>query len=139
MSLYAGTVGVDGMPAGCRAVALTTDESQSTLTVYVPMATSRDLVAGVAATKKLAVVAAYPPDHSAIQLKGTTTSVRLANDDERALLQDRVDGFAEELHRLGYSLRAVRSINHWPAFAIEMKVEEIFDQTPGPKAGTAIR
>lgn len=139
MSLYAGTVGIDGFPVGCRAVALTARDDLSAITVYVPMATSSDLVAGVAATKRLAVVATYPPDHFAIQLKGTTTAVRLAADDERDLIRDRIEGFAEILHAVGYPLRLVRSVNHWPAFAIDMRVDEVFDQTPGPKAGTPIR
>jgi hypothetical protein len=139
MSLYAGAVGIDGAPVGCRAVALTANPELSRITVYVPMATSSDLVSGVAATKRIAVVATYPPDHFSIQLKGTTTGVRLAADDERDLIRDRVEGFAEVLHAIGFPMRVVRAMNHWPAFAIDLKVEEIFDQTPGPKAGTAIR
>ena len=139
MSLYAGTVGADGVPTGCRAIALTSSGDLATITVYVPMATSRELIAGVAATKRLAVVATYPPDHATVQLKGTASSVRLAEEGERELIQDRVDGFAEVLHRLGYPLRVARAITHWPAFAIDVKVEELYEQTPGPKAGMPLR
>lgn len=139
MSLYAGTVGVDGVPVGCRAVALTTNEALSRITVYVPMATSSDLVAGVAATKRLTVVATYPADHFSLQLKGTAAGVRLAADAERELVSDRLDGFAESLHAIGVPMRVTRSMTHWPAFAIDLDVEEIFDQTPGPKAGMPIR
>jgi hypothetical protein len=139
MSLYAGTVGTDGVPTGCRAVALTSMKDLAAITLYVPMATSRDLLAGIAATKRIAVVATYPPDHGTVQLKGTTGAIRLAADDERELIQDRVDGFAEVLHRLGYPLRLGRAINHWPAFAIEVTVDEVFEQTPGPNAGAPIR
>lgn len=139
MSLYAGAVGIDGTPVGCRAVALTANPELSRITVYVPMATSSDLVACVAATKRLAVVATYPPDHFSMQLKGTTTGVRLAADHERDLVRDRLDGFAEVLFELGVPTRVVRSVSHWPAFAIDLEVEEIFDQTPGPQAGRPMR
>lgn len=139
ISLYAGTVGSDGVPVGCRAVALTSADDLSTVTLYVPMATSRDLLAGVAVTRRIAIVATHPPDHSTVQLKGTTGAVRLAEEDKRELLEDRIDGFAEVLHRLGYPLRIVRAINHWPAFAIDVNVEEIFEQTPGPNAGMPLR
>lgn len=139
MSLFTGAVGVDGFPVGCRAVALTANEDLSRITVYVPMATSGDVVAGVAATKKLAVVATYPPDHFSMQLKGTATGVRLAADPEHELIRDRIDGFAEVLHTLGLPMRLTRSINGWPAFAIDLDVEEIYDQTPGPKAGRSMR
>ena len=139
MSVFVGTVSPDGLPAGCRAIAVVSPDHLKTITVYVPMATSRDVIANVAATKRLAVVATYPPDHSAMQLKGTTTAVRLAADEEAELLRYRIEKFADVLHDLGIPKRIGRSISHWPAFAIDMKVEEVFDQTPGPKAGSPIR
>ena len=139
MSVFVGTVSPDGIPAGCRAIAVTTPDQLKTLTVYVPMATSRDVIANVAATKRLSVVGTYPPDHSAMQLKGTTTAVRLATDGEAEFLHYRIDRFADVLHAIGIPRRVTRSINHWPAFAIDMTVEEVFEQTPGPNAGMVIR
>ena len=138
MSIFVGTVSHDGLPAGCRAIAATSPDQLKTVTVYVPMATSRDVVANVAATKKLAIVATYPPDHSATQLKGTTTAVRLARDDEQEFLRYRIDKFGDILHAIGIPRRVTRGINHWPAFAIDMTVEEVYDQTPGPKAGNPL-
>ena len=139
MSLYAGSVSSDGVPAGCRAVALRTNRELTEITVYLPMATSHDVVANVAATKRLAIVATYPPDHFAVQLKGTTTAVRLAADDESEFVHARLGSFAGVLHAIGIPRRIGESLNCWPAFAIEMKVDEMFEQTPGPKAGTPIR
>jgi len=103
------------------------------------MATSRDVLMNVAATKRLAIVSSYPPDHTTVQLKGTTTAVRLAGDDEAPLVEDRLHRFADVLHAVGIPRRVSHAINHWPAFAIEMTVEQIFEQTPGPNAGTLIR
>jgi len=139
MSLFVGTVSPDGLPAGCRAIAVTSPDQLKTITVYLPMTTSRDVVTNIAATKRLAVVGTFPPDHSTMQLKGTTTAVRLASDDEAEFLRYRADKFAEVLHAIGIPRRLARAINHWPAFAVDMNVEEIFEQTPGPKAGTLIR
>jgi hypothetical protein len=139
MSLYAGSVSSDGVPAGCRAVALRTNRDLTEITVYLPMATSHEVVANVAATKRLAIVATYPPDHFAVQLKGTTTAVRLAADDESEFVHARMNSFADVLHTIGVPRRISGSLNCWPAFAVEMKVDEMFEQTPGPKAGTPIR
>jgi|SRR6185369_5595472 len=139
MSIIVGTVSPDGLPAGCRAIAVVSSDEMKTVTVYVPMATSREVVANVAATKRLAIVGSYPPDHSTMQLKGTTTAVRLAGDDEHELVRTRLERFADVLHAIGVPRRLIRSINYWPAFAIDMKVEEVFEQTPGPKAGTPLR
>src|SRR5947209_10981177 len=139
MSIFVGTVGSDGRPAGCRGIAVTSPDQLKTVTVYVPMATSRDVLTNIAANKRLAIVGTYPPDHSTMQLKGTTTAVRLASDDEAEFLHYRIERFADILHAIGIPRRNARAINHWPAFAIAMKVDEIFEQTPGPNAGMPLR
>jgi hypothetical protein len=43
------------------------------------------------------------------------------------------------LAQIGIPRRVTRAVTCWPAFAIQMKVEEIYDQTPGPKAGLRMR
>ena len=43
------------------------------------------------------------------------------------------------LNTIGYPLRVTRSVTYWPAFALEMRVDEIYEQSPGPKAGTRLR
>jgi len=139
MAVFVGTVSPDGSPAGCRAIAVTSPDQLKTVTVYVPMATSRDVLANVAATKRLAIVGTYPPDHSTMQLKGTTTAVRLATDDESEFVHYRLEKFADVLFAIGIPRRVTRAINYWPAFAIDMKVDEIFEQTPGPNAGMPLR
>ena len=139
MSIIVGTVSPDGLPAGCRAIGVVSSDDLKTVTVYVPMATSREVVANVAATKRLAIVGSYPPDHSTMQLKGTTTAVRLAGDDEAEFVHYRLEKFADILYAIGIPRRVTRAINYWPAFAIDMKVEEIFEQTPGPNAGMSLR
>ena len=139
VSLFVGTVSTDGVPAGCRGVGAVTNDELKTLTVYVPIATSREVLANIAANKRIALVATYPPDHSTVQVKGRTTGVRLAADAEEALVRARLETFAASLEHIGIPRRVTRAINHWPAFAIDFAVDEIFEQTPGPKAGTPIR
>jgi hypothetical protein len=39
----------------------------------------------------------------------------------------------------GVPRRVTRSFAHWPAFAIEIDVDPVFEQTPGPRAGTRLR
>jgi len=137
--MFVGTVSPSGVPAGCRAIGAVSGDELATLTVYVPMATSHEVLANIAATRRLAVVATYPPDHSTVQVKGTTTGVRLAADAEEAIVRERLESFADSLDVIGIPRRVTRAINHWPVFAIDLKIEEIFEQTPGPKAGTPIR
>jgi hypothetical protein len=139
MALFAASVGADGVPALCRAVGLSADESFSRVTIYVPMATSHQLLAAVAASRRLAVVATYPPDHSTTQLKGVTRSVRLAGEEEQPIVREQMRGFVESLHEIGFPYHVPERIRRWPAFAIELDVEEIFEKTPGPNAGSPLR
>jgi len=103
------------------------------------VATSHDALQCVAATKRLAVTANHPATNCSTQLKGTTIEARLARDDEAPFVRERLDAFANMLDALGVPRRIAHSVAHWPAFAIRMRVEQIFEQTPGPKAGTQIR
>ena len=138
-SVLLSSVDVNGMPSFCRGIAVDWNDDLRTMTAYVPIATSRDMIASVATTRRIAMSISNPLDHATIQVKGTTSSVRLASEDERPLVDERLEEFADVLAEVGLPRRLPRSITHWPAFAIKINVEEIFEQTPGPKAGTPIR
>ena len=138
-SIFVGTIGADGTPMCCRAIALRSDDDLASATIYVPIATSRDTLTNLATTHRLAVVVTKPVEHMSVQLKGASCTARLARDDEEAFVRSRLDNLAEVLDRIGVPRRATRSFVHWPAFAIEMQVDEIFEQTPGPRAGTRLR
>jgi hypothetical protein len=138
-SLLVGSVSAKGDPVCCRAVALTSHDDLATVTVYVPMATSAETIANVATTRRLAVVATQPADHCATQLKGIAQATRLAREDEAPMIQKQLWSFGNVLGVLGIPPRVTRCLVYWPAFAIDMRVEEIYDQTPGPKAGARLR
>lgn len=138
MSVYVGTVDAEGFPSVCRAVAVSAKDDLSTVTVYVPVATGQESIANIATTRRVAVGCTYPLDNTSIQLKGTTAGVRMAREDERALLEERIEQFAATLDLVGLPPHITRKLAHWPAFAVELTVEEIFDQTPGPRAGSPL-
>jgi hypothetical protein len=139
VSLVLGSVDAQGQPCTCRALALGSSDGLSTVTVYVPVHTSRETIANVASTRRLTIVATHPIDHNSLQLKGTAGAARLARDEEREFVNRGFDGFAELLHTIGIPRRITNAVTRWPAYAIDMKVEEIYDQTPGPKAGTRMK
>ena len=138
LSMIVGTVDAEGYPAACRAIAAIANDDFSIVTVYVPVDFGQETIANVATTRRVAVVMTHPIDHGSVQFKGTTRGVRLARESEGELVRKRLDEFADILDQIGLPRRITRSITHWPAFAIEINVDQIFDQTPGPKAGQAI-
>lgn len=138
-SVLVGSADANAIPACCRGIAVSTGAALTKATVYVPVATSGDVIANAASTKKLAVMITRVVEHVGVQLKGTVETIRLAGDDEAPLVKRRLNEFADILDDIGLPRRIFRSVAHWPAFAIEVTVEEVFDQTPGPRAGEPIR
>jgi hypothetical protein len=137
-SVLVGTVDAEGFPSCCRGIAVTTRDDFDSVTVYVPAATGQETVANVATTRRIAVGCSNPIEHTSVQIKGVTRSVRVASSDELQLVSTRLQQFAEVLESIGLPRRLSRSLTHWPAFAIDVSVEEVFDQTPGPQAGTML-
>ena len=138
ISVIVGTVDADGLPSCCRAIAVSTRDDFDTITVYVPAATAQETLANVATTRRVAVVCTAPLSHDSVQIKGVTRGVRLAPAGDQAFVAERLDRFADVLEKIGLPRRVTRSMAHWPAFAIDVSVEQVFEQTPGPKAGTPI-
>jgi hypothetical protein len=139
VSIIVGTVSAERMPACCRAIAIRADDELSVFTVYVPVATSEETIANVASTRRIAVVCSRPLTHSTVQIEGTVREVRLAPEGERAFVSGRLAAFADELGDLGFPRGNIASLAHWPAFAIELAAEELYEQTPGPDAGISLQ
>ncbi|HEX7708578.1 MAG TPA: hypothetical protein VF701_19105 [Thermoanaerobaculia bacterium] len=138
-SVLVGSAGPDAVPACCRGIAVSTDAALQRAIVYVPLATSRDVIANAASTKKLSVMITRIVEHVGLQLKGTVEAIRMASDDEASFVRQRLNEFADVLDDVGLPRRIFRGVAHWPAFALELKIEEAYDQTPGPRAGSALR
>jgi hypothetical protein len=139
MSLLVATVNTQNVPSCCRAIALTSNDDVKTVTVYLPIATSHETIQNLATTRRVAIAATNPIDHCSIQLKGTMSASRIARNDEAALVKASLGAFADVLDSIGIPAPMTRNASCWPAFAVEVQVEDVFDQTPGPKAGTRVR
>ena|SRR5687767_12621210 len=139
MTLIVGTANAQKIPVCCRAVALASQDDVATVTVYLPVATSHETVQNLATTHRIAITATYPIDHCSIQLKGTAHDARLARDDEARFVGERFRAIADSLDRIGVPASVTGNAAWWPAFAVDVRINEIYDQTPGPKAGTRIR
>jgi hypothetical protein len=137
-SVFVGTSDADGVPSCCRGIAVTTKDDFETVTVYVPAATAQETMANLATTRRMAVCCSEPLSHRTIQIKGVTRGVKLAPPGDEMMVRQRWQEFEEVLDAIGLPRRVTHRIAHWPAFAIEMSVEQIFEQTPGPKAGVPL-
>ena len=93
-----------GNPACCRAVGLRSSDDLATVTVFVPVATSRgndgqrgDAPAGWRSSPRI------PISHCATQLKGIVQATRAASDDEEGFVREHFGGFGGVLNAIGIS------------------------------------
>ena len=107
-------------------------------TCFIPKPVADKLVSYLDACNKSAVTMATLPSHEAYQFKGTCTSIREADDGELAYAQAYLDKMVTFTSQFGIPEDFFRAFVVDPSIAVTLKVEEIYDQTPGPGAGKLI-
>ena len=135
LSMHIGTRDGQLRPAVTRAVGLRVWPGGSQLTLYLAEATSRACVANLRENGKLAVTFSRPATHETVQIKGSVREVREATPEERPFVEDYRERFAQNLAPAGLPPRLTRRLRCWPAFAVDLEIEAVFAQTPGPGAG----
>jgi predicted pyridoxine 5'-phosphate oxidase superfamily flavin-nucleotide-binding protein len=130
-----GTADASGNPSCCHAIGALAASGDAGVTVYLALNAGAETVANLATTGRLAVALSNPLDHATVQLKGRARQVRVAGEDERERVDALVARVGDVLAELGMPPALTRNVAHWPAFAVELRVEAVFDQTPGPRAG----
>jgi len=138
-SILVGTVDPSGWPSCCRGVAVVVAPDREGMTVYVPVATAAQTIANIASNGRVAVVSSEPVSHSTVQLKGRARGVRVAGEEEAEAVQAHFDRFVDVLDSVGLPRGISRTMSRWPAFAVDLAVEAIFEQTPGPRAGALVK
>jgi hypothetical protein len=135
LSLLVGTCGVDLAPDCVRAAGVRIWPDACRLTVLVPHATSATSIANLRANPRLALTGSQIPSHTTIQIKGKVLAVRDGDAADHDLaLRYRVT-LAAAFAGIGQLPRNGLRFNVWPAWAVDLEIETVFEQTPGPKAG----
>src|SRR3982750_104902 len=109
------SVDAQHVPSCCRAIALASADGGATVTVYVPLSTSHDVLRNIANTRRVAITVTNPITHCSTQMKGTSVDVRLAREDEAAFVRARRDALADSLDAIGIPRRVTQNVTCWPA------------------------
>ena len=124
-----------------RAVGASIAPDGSELTVYVARSRSRQLLQDVAATGQIAVVFSEPRSHRTVQVKAREVELRSAVDSDAPVLRRYLRSMEHEIGNVGLSAVFVQAMLACPlddVVAIRLRPSEAYDQTPGPKAGSAL-
>jgi hypothetical protein len=106
--------------------------------VYVAEIAAPRLLPDLESNSYIAVSVGRPKDDRACQLKGLFAGVRRAEDAERDRVIEQWERFRSALEYIGIARPISSAWVAWPALAIRFKVTAIFEQTPGPSAGTPV-
>jgi hypothetical protein len=125
-------------PNGARAIAAEVEADGRHLVVYVARVAAARLLPDLEANAQVAIGFGRPIDDRACQVKGVFTGARDAAEDERARVLAQWDGFLRSLEQIGIPRAATKTWVTWPAVAIRLRTNAIFNQTPGPDAGARL-
>lgn len=138
LSLHIGTRDATLRPEGARAAAVKVDGDGTHLVVYVPQAAFARLRKDLESNGYAAISFGRPVDDRACQVKGSVVNIRPAAGAEKDLVAFQWEGFMRQLEMIGIPRSIAAGWSSWPAVAITLKVTAVFEQTPGPQAGTPI-
>ena len=138
ISVIVGTRDARLRPDCVRGAGVRADPGAGTLTVFLPAATSERALANLADNGRIAVTITRAIDHRSLQVKGGSLEVRPSTADERREIERYLELLAVDWGHVGVPRQATRSMNHWPAFTVTLRCEALFEQTPGPGAGSPL-
>ncbi|MBX3608389.1 MAG: hypothetical protein KF871_00720 [Hydrogenophaga sp.] len=128
-------------PSVMRAVGSRIDDGGRRITAYLARNQSRQLLADLSSSGRLAAVFSQPTSHLTVQFKSRRFRIREATPDDSPYLAQYLASMEDELGALGYPrVLAKVMLAHQPQdlVAVEFEPDEAFDQTPGPNSGQAM-
>jgi len=135
VSIYVATVDAELEPESIHAIGARVHPDSTILTVYLPDATSAKTRENVENGSKVAVTLARPVDHKSLQVKGTCRGLRRSNGEDRAVQSMGRAALVEQFVTIGVPRVITRRLNWWPSWALDVAVDAVYLQTPGPAAG----
>ena len=138
VGIHIGTRNASRQPNGTRALAVTVEDDGLHVVVYVADVAAARILPDLEANGQIAVGFGRPTDDRACQVKGVFIGARPATETERPTVLAQWDGFLGKLELIGIPRAATKTWVTWPAVAIRLRANALFDQTPGPAAGAPI-
>lgn len=126
-------------PDSAWAWAARVGEDRRSLTVFMVDDAARQVLRNLEVHPEIALAFDAPTTHRACQVKGLYVASRPAEAAERALVERQADGLFDELEAIGIPRAMTVGWRTWPCTALEVRVGQLFEQTPGPGAGEPMR
>ncbi len=138
VSILVGSVDEHGRPECTRGMGVEVDGDAGRLTVYVPIVGADRTLANLGLGRRIAITFSRPYDNRTCQVKGRVRATSPASAEDVARQQRWFAAYVEQLAIVGIARAATRRWRITPSVAVEVEVDELFEQTPGPGAGKRI-
>jgi hypothetical protein len=122
-------------PDGAWGWAVEVEDGGREILLYLYEAAAAAMLRNLERHPEIAAVLDQPTSHRACQVKGRFLSARPALPAERATVERQVEAFRRDLEAIGIPPRLSADWKVWPAVALRVEVQEVFEQTPGPGTG----
>lgn len=138
LSVVVGTRDVDLRPDCAFAAGIRVRPDGMALTVFLGSEPAARTIANLRANGAVAITASRPADYRTFQLKGRAVRVEPVPEEGRDLLVACREALAGQLEAVGWERELPRRFTVWPCVAVEVELDAVFDQTPGPRAGSSL-
>jgi hypothetical protein len=139
VGIHVGTRNERLEPNGARALALAVEADGARVVVYLARVAAERLLPDLRANGQAAVSVARPVDERACQVKGVLVEARDATEEERPRVLAQWEAFRANLEEVGIGRGGYAAYPTWPCVALRLRVSALFEQTPGPRTGGALR
>ena len=133
---------IENKPVMAKAVGCRVSKDRRTITLLFHSSIAGDIIAGIQASRQIAVVFSMPGTNQTIQLKGSDAVVVEMQKQDRKIAERYCESFVRNVCPLGYSeplIRAYLWFDPEELLAIAFTPAEAFLQTPGPRAGEPLQ
>jgi hypothetical protein len=86
----------------------------------------------------IAATFSLPTTYRTVQIKGSVEDLCTPTPEQLARVEAHVAAFVDEVEQVGIPRNMARRLVHPELVAVSFAVRELFDQTPGPKAGSRL-
>jgi hypothetical protein len=140
VDVYIATRSKDLVPESALGMGIRVHADRRTATVYVPdVSLARTLANLQEPSAPVALMFCHPPTNRSVQLKGHLLGLRPSTDSDREIQQIFRSALVASFAQIGIPRALTRGLPWWPSTAIDVEVEQVFKQTPGPDAGELLR
>lgn len=122
-------------PDLCEAMGIMWPEDPRFFTVYLDSKRAKHTLKNIEDNAQIAVSLSRPCTYKAAQLKGRVVKSRALNDLDREQSKKWLEGYRKEIRLIGVMSDAALGLERNPDIALEVLIENVFNQTPGPHAG----